>query len=290
MITDKNNLSNINLGEKLFTISSEDELKFIFTNLNKVNNIMKKVSIEKEDDDSESYEINECNGITYDNANINFILIDFSFDSYLFNKEYTPRSVIIEDMVFNKKEQVLVENMNNLLNGEELNMLIDNCKELYSFIKDYKTLISSIDVYSNNVVFNLKNQLCGLFARVTEDFLEEDSIVLDDEISLDIVINKDNNPDFFDLFLKKKGTFTLYINTETEEVFIDDASLSDNPDVCKLIISHKYITGSSGMKINNSSITFHINSIKGNDSILLYEIIYSVNNKMKVTNSYVAII
>lgn len=290
MITDKNNLSNINLGDKLFSISSEDELKFIFTNLNKVNNIMKKVSIEKEDDDSESYEINECNGITYDNANINFILIDFSFDSYLFNKEYTPRSVIIEDMVFNKKEQVLVENMNNLLNGEELNMLIDNCKELYSFIKDYKTLISSIDVYSNNVVFNLKNHLCGLFARVTEDFLEEDSIVLDDEISLDIVINKDNNPDFFDLFLKKKGTFTLYINTETEEVFIDDASLSDNPDVCKLIISHKYITGSSGMKINNSSITFHINSIKDNDSILLYEIIYSVNNKMKVTNSYVAII
>lgn len=290
MITDKNNLSNINLGDKLFSISSEDELKFIFTNLNKVNNIMKKVSIEKEDDDSESYEINECNGITYDNANINFILIDFSFDSYLFNKEYTPRSVIIEDMVFNKKEQVLVENMNNLLNGEELNMLIDNCKELYSFIKDYKTLISSIDVYSNNVVFNLKNHLCGLFARVTEDFLEEDSIVLDDEISLDIVINKDNNPDFFDLFLKKKGTFTLYINTETEEVFIDDASLSDNPDVCKLIISHKYITGSSGMKINNSSITFHINSIKDNDSILLYEIIYNVNNKMKVTNSYVAII
>lgn len=290
MITDKNNLSNINLGDKLFSISSEDELKFIFTNLNKVNNIMKKVSIEKEDDDSESYEINECNGITYDNANVNFILIDFSFDSYLFNKEYTPRSVIIEDMVFNKKEQVLVENMNNLLNGEELNMLIDNCKELYSFIKDYKTLISSIDVYSNNVVFNLKNHLCGLFARVTEDFLEEDSIVLDDEISLDIVINKDNNPDFFDLFLKKKGTFTLYINTETEEVFIDDASLSDNPDVCKLIISHKYITGSSGMKINNSSITFHINSIKDNDSILLYEIIYNVNNKMKVTNSYVAII
>lgn len=290
MITDKNNLSNINLGDKLFSISSEDELKFIFTNLNKVNNIMKKVSIEKEDDDSESYEINECNGITYDNANINFILIDFSFDSYLFNKEYTPRSVIIEDMVFNKKEQVLVENMNNLLNGEELNMLIDNCKELYSFIKDYKTLISSIDVYSNNVVFNLKNHLCGLFARVTEDFLEEDSIVLDDEISLDIVINKDNNPDFFDLFLKKKGTFTLYINTETEEVFIDDASLSDNPDVCKLIISHKYITGSSGMKINNSSITFHINSIKDNDSILLYEIIYNVNNKMKVINSYVAII
>lgn len=290
MITDKNNLSNINLGDKLFSISSEDELKFIFTNLNKVNNIMKKVSIEKEDDDSESYEINECNGITYDNANINFILIDFSFDSYLFNKEYTPRSVIIEDMVFNKKEQVLVENMNNLLNGEELNMLIDNCKELYSFIKDYKTLISSIDVYSNNVVFNLKNHLCGLFARVTEDFLEEDSIVLDDEISLDIVINKNNNPDFFDLFLKKKGTFTLYINTETEEVFIDDASLSDNPDVCKLIISHKYITGSSGMKINNSSITFHINSIKDNDSILLYEIIYNVNNKMKVTNSYVAII
>lgn len=290
MITDKNNLSNINLGDKLFSISSEDELKFIFTNLNKVNNIMKKVSIEKEDDDSESYEINEYNGITYDNANINFILIDFSFDSYLFNKEYTPRSVIIEDMVFNKKEQVLVENMNNLLNGEELNMLIDNCKELYSFIKDYKTLISSIDVYSNNVVFNLKNHLCGLFARVTEDFLEEDSIVLDDEISLDIVINKDNNPDFFDLFLKKKGTFTLYINTETEEVFIDDASLSDNPDVCKLIISHKYITGSSGMKINNSSITFHINSIKDNDSILLYEIIYNVNNKMKVTNSYVAII
>lgn len=290
MITDKNNLSNINLGDKLFSISSEDELKFIFTNLNKVNNIMKKVSIEKEDDDSESYEINECNGITYDNANINFILIDFSFDSYLFNKEYTPRSVIIEDMVFNKKEQVLVENMNNLLNGEELNMLIDNCKELYSFIKDYKTLISSIDVYSNNVVFNLKNHLCGLFARVTEDFLEEDSIVLDDEISLDIVINKDNNTDFFDLFLKKKGTFTLYINTETEEVFIDDASLSDNPDVCKLIISHKYITGSSGMKINNSSITFHINSIKDNDSILLYEIIYNVNNKMKVTNSYVAII
>lgn len=290
MITDKNNLSNINLGDKLFSISSEDELKFIFTNLNKVNNIMKKVSIEKEDDDSESYEINECNGITYDNANVNFILIDFSFDSYLFNKEYTPRSVIIEDMVFNKKEQVLVENMNNLLNGEELNMLIDNCKELYSFIKDYKTLISSIDVYSNNVVFNLKNHLCGLFARVTEDFLEEDSIVLDDEISLDIVINKDNNPDFFDLFLKKKGTFTLYINTETEEVFIDDASLSDNSDVCKLIISHKYITGSSGMKINNSSITFHINSIKDNNSILLYEIIYNVNNKMKVTNSYVAII
>lgn len=290
MITDKNNLSNINLGDKLFSISSEDELKFIFTNLNKVNNIMKKVSIEKEDDDSESYEINEYNGITYDNANINFILIDFSFDSYLFNKEYTPRSVIIEDMVFNKKEQVLVENMNNLLNGEELNMLIDNCKELYSFIKDYKTLISSIDVYSNNVVFNLKNHLCGLFARVTEDFLEEDSIVLDDEISLDIIINKDNNPDFFDLFLKRKGTFTLYINTETEEVFIDDASLSDNPDVCKLIISHKYITGSSGMKINNSSITFHINSIKDNDSILLYEIIYNVNNKMKITNSYVAII
>lgn len=52
MITDKNNLSNINLGDKLFSISSEDELKFIFTNLNKVNNIMKKVSIEKEDDDS----------------------------------------------------------------------------------------------------------------------------------------------------------------------------------------------------------------------------------------------
>lgn len=290
MITDKNNLSNINLGDKLFSISSEDELKFIFTNLNKVNNIMKKVSIEKEDDDSESYEIRKYNGITYDNANINFILIDFSFESYLFNKEYTPRSVIIEDMVFNKKEQVLIESMNNLLNGEELNMLIDNCKELYSFIKDYKTLISSIDVYSNNVVFNLKNHLCGLFARVNEDFLEEDSIVLDDEISLDIVINKDNNPDFFDLFLKKKGTFTLYINTETEEVFIDDTSLSDNPDVCKLIISHKYITGSSGMKINNSSITFHVNSIKDNDSILLYEIIYNVNNKMKVINSYVAII
>lgn len=290
MITDTNNLSNINLGDKLFSISSEDELKFIFTNLNKVNNIMKKVSIEKEDDDSESYEIRKYNGITYDNANINFILIDFSFESYLFNKEYTPRSVIIEDMVFNKKEQVLIESMNNLLNGEELNMLIDNCKELYSFIKDYKTLISSIDVYSNNVVFNLKNHLCGLFARVNEDFLEEDSIVLDDEISLDIVINKDNNPDFFDLFLKKKGTFTLYINTETEEVFIDDTSLSDNPDVCKLIISHKYITGSSGMKINNSSITFHVNSIKDNDSILLYEIIYNVNNKMKVINSYVAII
>lgn len=193
-------------------------------------------------------------------------------------------------MVFNKKEQVLVESMNNLLNGEELNMLIDNCKELYSFIKDYKILVSSIDVYSNNVVFNLKNHLCGLFARVNEDFLEEDSIVLDDEISLDIVIDKDNNPDFFDLFLKKKGTFTLYINTETEEVFIDDTSLSDNPDVCKLIISHKYITGSSGMKINNSSITFHVNSIKDNDSILLYEIIYNVNNKMKVINSYVAII
>lgn len=290
MIIDKNNLDNINLGEKLFTISSEDELKFILTNLNKINNIMKKVSIEKEDGDSESYEINEYNGISYDNANINFILIDFSFESYLFNKEYTPRSVIIEDIIFNKKEQVLVENMNNLLNGEELNMLIDNCKELYSFIKDYKTLVNSIDVYSNNVVFNLKNHLCGLFARVNEDFLEEDSIIIDDEISVDVVIDKDNNPDFFDLFLKKKGTFTLYINTETEEVFLDDNSLNDNPDVCKLIISHKYITGSSGMKINKSSITFHVSSVKDSDSILLYEIIYNVNDKMKVTNSYVAII
>lgn len=278
----------------LFKITDPKDIKFFINNLNKVNNIMKKVSIDSDEFTEYSGNI-KYKETLYNETNPNFVLQDFSFNSYLYKSECIPRTITIEDIVFNKKETELVESLNEKLDGCKLNMFIDNCLDLYAFIRDYKNLVTEIIVTEDYVYISSKAGYYPL-VRVLDEFYVDNKVTVTDDINISITVDEQNQPDVFNDINSKKGTYEIYFNTSTNRIYVgvDDMKkrikLSEKEEVCKLTMSPKYFTGNSGMKINKSSITFLINSIEESEDLLHYTIIFNVNGKMKVSNTYLAVL
>ena len=279
--------------DELFRITDPKEVNFFINNLNKVNNIMKKVSVDSDEFTEESGK-SKIKGINYNEIKPNYILKDFGFSSYLFKSEATPRTIEINDVVFNKVETSIVESLNEKL-GENLNMFIDDSLFLYQYIKEFKNLVTMI-VVCKEFVYIVSKANIRQFARVEDDYYVDDKVKVTDDIEVSIILDKDNQLEMFQKFLTKKGTYEIYFDTNEEKVYIGTESteekelIEENEYVCKLTMSPKYFTGNSGMKVDKSSVEFKINSIAQSEDIVHYTIIFDVNGKMKVANTYLAVL
>lgn len=273
----------------LLSITEPDKLKFFINNLVKVNDIMKKTSIEVDDDAEENEE--ELDGMMVKTMKASFVLIDFSFECVQFKPSAVPRRVFITDNVFNKKEDIIVSELNEAVD-DILGMYIDDCKVLYEYIRDYKNLINEVIIYDDRVVICDKSgkSYTALRRYDYETFFPDDQIELEEE---SIILAFDDDIEGIETFIKKKGVFTLFLNVDNGEIVVgeDDVDkieeLYSDENTFHAIISSKYFTGTSGMKAEKSNVTFYLQELKNNSDALGLSIEFNVNGKKRVINEYI---
>lgn len=290
----------------LMRIDDPDDIKFLMNKLSKVNDIMKKTTYFDEADCNIGFAHGK---IVYKPDDVGYLIFDFSLVSSLYKPCCFPREIEIDDIVYNKKEQERVDRLNEEyfdLFGTETYMFIPNPNDLYAFIRDYKSVVTLFEIYDDNTakIITKNSNMYFTIRIVGNDFIDayaSSTIDISENVSsIELDGSNENDAELIDIFIKTRGIFDTYFNTESNEVFINPSDekleeLKDNLDVCKITISTKYMTGMSGMKGNKSKLLFDIYTLENTvndksipiDNMVQLDITFINNNKMRIRNSYI---
>lgn len=237
-------------------IVDENELKLIVNSMNKVNQVMKKVN------NLEDYVvIHDSKGLhaeTYASKQLpRRVLCSYLYDS------------------LNSKQKLIFDKYENLLSYS-----VDCASGLFEWIRDYKKGLSKIVITEDSFIL-YSGMITYTLGRKPNEYFQKDTLKIEDNVC---------DFDLQDLARKeevysRKGIFNLYIDLENQTIEIDKEP--DSESFLKIVISHKYLTGFSGMKPDNSSINFKVNftEIDG-----LFLVVITVRNKSLITENHFCVV
>lgn len=274
--------------KNIHSITDEKEVKLFISKLEAVNQIMKKT---------------DKNGV--------YNILNPSFDTY-YRGKCIPRTISISNIWYNKVQKVIIDEWlanDFMMNFYPLSVKSDN---LFIFLRDNKKIITSLEFIEDDesikyVAILTKNSSIKFIMEhvpvIKEDNLNQISCISEFGIKHSTCSIKDlededlfNDCDTLKEFLNTKGVFMLHLDLDENFIYLDDNKIEEHSNL-SIIISHKYMTGFSGCKEDNTTLYFRINEIENYDetenvyrpmpNTYELEMIINRNNKMIVTETFV---
>lgn len=274
--------------KNMHSITDEKEVKLFISKLEAVNQIMKKT------DKTGTYNI-----------------LNPSFDTY-YRGRCIPRTISISNIWYNKVQQAIIDEWSYndfIMSFYPVSVNSDN---LFIFLRDNKKIITSIEFIKEDefikyiTILTKNNNIKFIMNHVP--FIEEDNLnrvsciaefgIKHSTCNIKDLEDEDLFNDCDDLkdFLSIKGVFMLHLDLDEEVIYLDDNKIDEHSNL-SMIISHKYMTGFSGCKEDNTTLYFKVNEIENYDNIedvyrampntYELEMIINRNNKMTVNETFV---
>lgn len=239
-------------------ITDSAELTLIINSMNKVNQVMKKIS-----ENIEGYVVSHE---------------DIGLVAESYEKQQTPRRVKSTLLYsgLNSKQKAIFDKYKNLLSYS-----VESPSGLFEWIRDFKKGLSSITILEDEVI--LKSGLVEFrLGRRPNEYFMKDTLIVDESICNFELEDEGLKEELY----SKKGVFKLFTDIENQTISLDKIP-ENSESYLKLVISHKYLTGFSGMKADKSNLNIRIN-FTNLDNVFL--IVITISNKSFITENHFCVI